>query len=248
VPDDLLEPALGPDLLPQVCVLDLQPLLHALQLAEELGALDRHRRLVGEDPQQLERLGVERLAREHAQDAQQLPAELQGVRAKGDRAVLHQSAAVVRVYVGDLPHDVVGEPRPPLARHLRRQRRDRQRHQVARAGDVEVIAGARGVVQALRAFRLEGPGRAEGATDVALVVGLVEGDPRDGGTGVLHQRRGDRAEEGGELAGRRHVAGDAAQRLQGRARRRVRGRQARPLERLGTGSFATGFHDRRAPR
>jgi hypothetical protein len=49
VPDDLFEAALAPDLLLQVRVLLLQPLLLAAELREEQGALDRHRRLVGED-------------------------------------------------------------------------------------------------------------------------------------------------------------------------------------------------------
>src|SRR5687768_18504769 len=47
--DDLLEAALGSNLFLQVGVLYLQPLLVPVELRIEMSALDRHRRLIGED-------------------------------------------------------------------------------------------------------------------------------------------------------------------------------------------------------
>src|SRR5688572_31140420 len=47
--DDILEPAIQAKLVLQIRVLDLQSVLVAGELLKEIGALDRHSRLVGED-------------------------------------------------------------------------------------------------------------------------------------------------------------------------------------------------------
>jgi hypothetical protein len=72
----------------QVGVLVLQAVADAPELAEQVGALDRHCRLVGEDRLERELLRVERAPAQHADDAEQLTAEDERVGGRGDGADL----------------------------------------------------------------------------------------------------------------------------------------------------------------